>query len=149
MELIVFALFAGFGNILFGEALRLGFDKVLFIFAGIQFITILAAIPLFRNEIPNKQESKMTKSSYNKEQNMETIRYRTNIGCSSCIKAASFFLDDNAQILDWHIDTNHPENILTIRGLQVNKQKIIQELSFAGFDDKIIDGAGNAKGCSI
>ena len=94
--LIVFALFAGFGSILFGEALRLGFDKALFIFAGIQFIIILAAIPLFRNEIPNKQESKMTKSSYNKEQNMETIRFRTNIGCSSCIKAASFFLDGKA-----------------------------------------------------
>lgn len=74
---------------------------------------------------------------------MEIIRFRTSIGCSFCIKAASFFLNDNAQILQWHVDTVRPDNILTIKGLLINKQKIIRELSFAGFDVKVIDGAGN------
>jgi copper chaperone len=72
------------------------------------------------------------------------MRFRTNIGCSFCIKAGSFFLDDDAQILDWHIDVNHPEKILTIKGLMINKQKIIRKLTFAGFNIENIDGACDA-----
>jgi predicted MFS family arabinose efflux permease len=58
MGLNVFALFVGFGlgSFIFGEALRLGFDQALFIFAGIQLVATLAAIPLFKGEVPMKQE---------------------------------------------------------------------------------------------
>ncbi len=54
MGLNVFALFMGFGlgSLLFGEALRLGFGTALGIFSIIQIIAGLAAIPLFRREIP-------------------------------------------------------------------------------------------------
>lgn len=72
---------------------------------------------------------------------METIRFKTNIGCCSCIKAASFFLDENEQILDWHIDTNHQDKVLTILRLQISKQKVIRKLRFAGFDVETMDGA--------
>lgn len=59
MGLNVFALFTGFGlgSFFFGETLRLGFDTALYIFAGIQLIATLAAIPLFRKEMPKKQEN--------------------------------------------------------------------------------------------
>jgi predicted MFS family arabinose efflux permease len=52
MGLNVFCLFVGFGlgSLLFGEALRLGFSHALAIFAAVQFVAALAAIPLFRSE---------------------------------------------------------------------------------------------------
>lgn len=53
MGLNVFALFTGFGigSFLFGEALRLGFDTALMIFAAVQSVATLAAIPFFSSEI--------------------------------------------------------------------------------------------------
>jgi predicted MFS family arabinose efflux permease len=54
MGLNVFLLFTGFGlgSFLFGEALRSGFTVAFAIFAGVQGLTALAAIPLFRFEKP-------------------------------------------------------------------------------------------------
>lgn len=52
MGLNVFALFTGFGvgSLLFGEALRLGFDAALAIFSGVQLLAGGAALFLFRSE---------------------------------------------------------------------------------------------------
>lgn len=49
MGLKVFALFTGFGlgSLLFGEALRWGFAPALGIFAGLQLVAAIAAVPLF------------------------------------------------------------------------------------------------------
>jgi predicted MFS family arabinose efflux permease len=59
MGLNVFALFTGFGlgSLLFGEALRLSFSTALAIFAIVQLLVTLAAIPLFRSEVPQKNKS--------------------------------------------------------------------------------------------
>jgi predicted MFS family arabinose efflux permease len=52
MGLNVFLLFTGFGvgSYLFGEALRLGFGTSLGLFAAVQFLAALVALPLFRSE---------------------------------------------------------------------------------------------------
>ncbi|MBE9166127.1 MFS transporter [Pleurocapsales cyanobacterium LEGE 06147] len=54
MGLTVFTLFAGFGigGFIFGEVLRLGFGPTLAIFSIVQLLATIAAIPLFRSEIP-------------------------------------------------------------------------------------------------
>ncbi|MBD1919318.1 MULTISPECIES: MFS transporter [Cyanophyceae] len=54
MGLKVFALFTGFGlgSLLFGEALRWGFTTALALFAGLQLVAAIAAIPLFWPEKP-------------------------------------------------------------------------------------------------
>ena len=53
MGLNVFTLFTGFGlgSLLFGEALRLGFDTALALFSAIQFLAALLGVSLFRDEI--------------------------------------------------------------------------------------------------
>lgn len=60
MGLNVSALFIGFGigSLLFGEALRLGFVAALAIFAAVQVLATIAAIPLFRSEVPKREPSK-------------------------------------------------------------------------------------------
>ena len=64
MGLNVFALFTGFGigSFLFGEALRFGFTPALAIFAAVQMMATVAAIPLFRSEMHFKlvQEDRMS-----------------------------------------------------------------------------------------
>ena len=52
MGLNVFMLFTGFGlgSLLFGEALRLGFDSALAIFCSVQLVAAVIAIPLFHSE---------------------------------------------------------------------------------------------------
>ncbi|MBD2233430.1 MFS transporter [Phormidium tenue] len=54
MGLKVFVLFTGFGlgSLLFGEALRWGFTAALAVFAGLQLVAAIAAIPLFWQEKP-------------------------------------------------------------------------------------------------
>jgi predicted MFS family arabinose efflux permease len=53
MGLNVFTLFIGFGlgSLLFGDALRWGFDTALALFSAIQFLAALLAVSLFRDEI--------------------------------------------------------------------------------------------------
>ena len=46
---------------------------------------------------------------------MKALKFRTNIGCPNCVKTASILLGADTDILDWHVDFNHPEKILTIR----------------------------------
>lgn len=62
MGLKVFALFTGFGigSWLFGEALRWGFEPALAIFAGVQLLAAIVAIPLFWQEKPVESPSMIT-----------------------------------------------------------------------------------------
>ena len=57
MGLTVFTLFTGFGigGLIFGEVLRLGFGTTLAIFSAVQLLATIAAIPLFRSEIPKRR----------------------------------------------------------------------------------------------
>ncbi|NCJ05228.1 MFS transporter [Synechococcales cyanobacterium C] len=54
MGLKVFALFTGFGvgSLIFGEVLRWGFVPTLALFGGVQLLSAILAIPLFRQEKP-------------------------------------------------------------------------------------------------
>jgi predicted MFS family arabinose efflux permease len=56
MGLTVFTLFTGFGigGFIFGEVLHLGFVLALAIFSAVQLLATVAAIPLFRSEIPKR-----------------------------------------------------------------------------------------------
>ena len=70
---------------------------------------------------------------------METLKFRTNIGCPNCVKTASILLGADTDILDWHVDINHPEKILTIKGVILNKHRVIYNLRFAGFKIESIE----------
>jgi len=55
MGLNIFTIFigSGIGSLLFGEALRLGFSPALVIFGAVELVAAIAAISLFRCEIPS------------------------------------------------------------------------------------------------
>ena len=77
------------------------------------------------------------------------LKFNPNIGCPNCVKAASFFADGNRQNLEWPLDTVPPEVMLTVKGLQLSKQKVIRELNFAGFCIESIDDICKTKDSNI
>lgn len=63
---------------------------------------------------------------------METVKFRTNIGCADCLKIVSILLDADPQVMDWYVDMKHPEKMLT-KGWVVNSDMLVYNLRFAGF----------------
>ena len=63
MGLNVSALFIGFGigSFLFGEALHFGFSQALGIITAVQVLATIAAIPLFRSEVPREESVNLPK----------------------------------------------------------------------------------------
>jgi len=64
---------------------------------------------------------------------MTTQQFKTNINCGSCIKKVAVFLDEVKDI-NWEVDTNNPNKILTVKGSAIDKNSIIDAVESAGFD---------------
>jgi len=64
---------------------------------------------------------------------MEKQQFKTNINCGSCIKKVSVFLDE-VENIQWKVDTNNPDKILTVESTSVKKEEIIEAVESAGFD---------------
>jgi copper chaperone len=43
------------------------------------------------------------------------LRFKTNIKCGGCIAAVTPYLNAVEQLSSWHVDTAHPDKILTVQ----------------------------------
>lgn len=73
---------------------------------------------------------------------METVKFRTNIGCADCLKVAAILLNADPKILYWDIDMGHPDRLLMVKGWMVNHGMVACNLRFAGFEAELVDKAG-------
>ncbi len=64
---------------------------------------------------------------------METLKFKTNINCGSCIRSVTGFIEDVQGIDHWEVDTDNPDKILTVKGA-VTSNAIIEAVEDAGFD---------------
>ena len=64
---------------------------------------------------------------------MEAVKFRTNIGCTNCLKVAAILLNADPQILYWNIDMSHPDRLLIVKGWMLNPCMVVYNLRFAGF----------------
>lgn len=64
---------------------------------------------------------------------METIQFKTNIGCADCLKVASILLNADSQILYWQVDMDNPDRLLTVKGLMVNRDMVVYNLRVRWF----------------
>lgn len=64
---------------------------------------------------------------------METLKFKTNINCGSCIRSVTGFIEDVKGIDHWEVDTDNPDKILTVKGA-VTSNAIIEAVEDAGFD---------------
>jgi copper chaperone len=67
---------------------------------------------------------------------MSTLKFKTNINCSSCIAKATPFLNQEKSIEKWEVDTNNADRVLTVSGENLDKEKIKKVVENAGFTIK-------------
>ncbi len=64
---------------------------------------------------------------------MKTLKFKTNINCGGCIANAKPYLDSVENVQEWHVDTNNPDKILTVKGDAVSAESVIQHVKKAGY----------------
>ncbi len=64
---------------------------------------------------------------------MKTLKFKTNIKCTSCVAKVTPFLNDENGIEKWDVDISNPEKILTVETDSTNSDKIIEAIEKAGF----------------
>ena len=63
---------------------------------------------------------------------MNTLTFKTNINCGSCVKAITPTLNGSAAIRHWQVDTAHPHKTLTATG-DLNAAQVVELVEQAGF----------------
>ncbi|TGE14749.1 heavy-metal-associated domain-containing protein [Hymenobacter elongatus] len=65
---------------------------------------------------------------------MPTLLFKTSINCANCLRAVTPFLDAEASIQKWQVDTTDPAKILTVEGENPIPELIMKAVAQAGFD---------------
>ena len=68
---------------------------------------------------------------------MKTLKFSTNINCGNCIRTISPFLNETEGIINWSVDTDDPDKILTVEGEDISASTVIDTVEDAGFDISI------------
>jgi copper chaperone CopZ len=64
---------------------------------------------------------------------MTQLKFKTNIKCGGCIATVKPHLDQLEGIINWSVDTAHPEKILTVETQHLNPDTIIKSIIGAGY----------------
>lgn len=62
-----------------------------------------------------------------------TLRFKTNLNCSSCVAAVQPYLDSEPSISHWDVNTAVPEKMLTVEGNSVSAESVKTAVEQAGF----------------
>lgn len=65
---------------------------------------------------------------------MSTLKFKTTINCANCVRAVTPFLDAEASVQKWNVDTSNPDKILTVEGENPIPELIMKSVAQAGFD---------------
>ncbi len=65
---------------------------------------------------------------------MESLKFKTNINCGSCIKAVTGFINEVDGIESWEVDTQNPDKILSVAGAAIQADHIMAAVKDAGFE---------------
>ena len=65
---------------------------------------------------------------------MESLKFKTNINCGSCVKAVTGFINDVEGVENWNVDTQNPDKILSVQGEGLQVTNILEAVKDAGFE---------------
>ena len=65
--------------------------------------------------------------------NMDTLKFKTNIKCNNCVAKVSPYLDESEFISEWNVDLENPDRILTVTGNNISSEYIKETLLKAGY----------------
>lgn len=64
---------------------------------------------------------------------MKTLKFKTNINCSSCVAKATPHINEEKSIDKWEVNTETADKVLTVSGENLNKEKVKLVVEKAGF----------------
>lgn len=64
---------------------------------------------------------------------MTTLKFKTNINCSSCVAKATPHLNEEKSIEQWEVNTQTADKVLTVSGENLDKEKVKEVIQKAGF----------------
>jgi copper chaperone CopZ len=65
---------------------------------------------------------------------MESLKFKTNINCGSCVKAVTGFINEVEGVQNWNVDTQNPDKILSVQGEGLQVVNILDAVKDAGFE---------------
>ncbi len=65
---------------------------------------------------------------------METLQFKTNINCNSCIKSITPHLNGLDEVETWKVDTDNPDKILTVEAEEGSREAVVSAVKEAGFE---------------
>ncbi|WKS94514.1 heavy-metal-associated domain-containing protein [Riemerella columbina] len=63
----------------------------------------------------------------------QEFKFKTNINCSGCVSSVKPHLDGEANISEWHVDTDNKDKILTVKAKNLTPEQISEVVKKAGF----------------
>lgn len=64
---------------------------------------------------------------------MSVQHFKTNLNCGGCVAAVKPYLDNNPLIERWMVDTDDPDKVLTVEGLEISSEAVERDVALAGF----------------
>lgn len=64
---------------------------------------------------------------------MKTLKFKTNINCSGCIRSVTPFLDGEKEIAHWEVDIENPDKILTVSTDTLSGGEVKEVVEKAGY----------------
>ncbi len=61
------------------------------------------------------------------------FQFKTNINCGGCINAITPHLNKAEGIIEWKVDTNNPDKILSVKSNRIKEEEIIKVVEKAGY----------------
>lgn len=63
----------------------------------------------------------------------QTLTFKTNLNCNSCVAKVRPYLDGEPAIDDWDVDISVPEKTLTVHGDNISSQQVVDAVAQSGF----------------
>lgn len=65
--------------------------------------------------------------------NMETLKFKTNINCGSCVRAVTPHMNKLEGVTSWEVDTENPDKILEVKSDCLDATTVKETVEKAGF----------------
>jgi copper chaperone len=70
---------------------------------------------------------------------MKELKFKTNVNCNHCIAKITPFMNEEKRIVEWSVDIENPDKIMTVKGDEADEQMVKDALAKAGYVGETID----------
>lgn len=70
--------------------------------------------------------------------NNKELKFKTNLNCAGCISKVQLNLDNAEGIVNWDVDTNNSDKILTVNSNGISADEVIKIIESKGFKAEFI-----------